>query len=265
MTRQQSSVPVPDPQHVKSGVQLQPDLRNVMRILIAEDDRPLCDFLTTAFTGEQFNVDIVHDGAGAVEMATKQDYDIVILDLNFPGVNTSAVVQRLCTARPSLPVLILTAHDSVEDRVQSLNVGADDYLAKPFAFSELLARVRAVLRRSRQTPEGVSRVADLELSRLERRVRRAGRPIALTPREFDLLDYLMRNAGRPVTRTMILENAWSIYEEADSNIVDVYINYLRRKVDKQFDRKLIRTVRGIGYQLDGQSNGGGECGARKAG
>jgi DNA-binding response OmpR family regulator len=162
-----------------------------------------------------------------------------------------AVLKHLRDAKRSMPVLVLTERNAVEDRVRGLDVGADDYLPKPFAFAELAARVRALLRRGGRPLDAVLKVEDLELSRLEHRARRAGQPMTLTPKEFALLEYLMRNAGRPVTRAMILEHVWDISFDTESNIVDVYINYVRKKIDTGSARQLLHTVRGVGYQLGG--------------
>lgn len=224
-----------------------------MRLLIVEDDRPLNHFLAKAFTAEHYTVDVAQDGQEALYMGTNNDYDLVILDLNLPRLDGLDVLKHLRTARRSLPVLVLSARNRVEDRIRGLDIGADDYVPKPFAFSELSARVRALLRRGSRPFEAILKVADLELSRIEHRVSRAGRPIALTPKEFALLEYLMRNAGHAVARTMILENVWLVSHDTASNIVDVYVNYLRKKVDGEFGTKLIRTVRGIGYQLGGEA------------
>jgi DNA-binding response OmpR family regulator len=223
-----------------------------MRLLIAEDDRPLNSFLSKALTSEHYAVDVADDGEEAAFMATNYDYDLMILDLNLPRIDGVEVLKRLREAKRAMPVLVLSARSTVEDRVRGLDIGADDYLPKPFAFAELAARVRALLRRGGRPLEAVLKVEDLELSRLEHRAQRAGRPITLTPKEFALLEYLMRNAGRPVTRAMILEHVWDISFDTDSNIVDVYINYLRKKIDTGSACQLVHTVRGVGYQLGGE-------------
>ena len=222
-----------------------------MRLLIAEDDRPLNAFLSKALTSEHYAVDVAGDGEEAAFMATNYDYDLMILDLNLPRMDGVAVLKQLRDAKRSMPVLVLSGRNTVEDRVRGLDIGADDYLPKPFAFAELSARVRALLRRGDRPLDAVLKVEDLELSRLEHRAQRAGQPITLTPKEFALLEYLMRNAGRPVTRAMIMEHVWDISFDTDSNIVDVYINYVRKKIDTGFARQLVHTVRGVGYQLGG--------------
>jgi len=186
-------------------------------------------------------------------MAMEVDYDLVVLDLNLPGVDGLSILKSLRQRKANLPVMILTARSRVEDRVQCLDSGADDYLAKPFSFSELSARIRALLRRSRLPSESVLAVEDLKLDRVERRVTRGSRVIELTSKEFALLEYLMRNAGRRVTRAMIIEHVWNLSFDSSTNLVDVYINYLRRKVDDGAPQKLIHTIRGVGYELSGRA------------
>jgi DNA-binding response OmpR family regulator len=173
----------------------------------------------------------------------------VVLDLNLPKMDGVAVLQALRPTKPQLPVLVLTARSRVEDRVSCLDSGADDVLIKPFSFTELAARVRALLRRGRPVADVVLRIADLELNRVERRVERAGKRVDLTSKEFSLLEYLMRNAGRRITRTMIIEHVWNLSFDTATNVVDVYINYLRRKIDDGHAPRLIHTVRGVGYEL----------------
>ena len=189
------------------------------------------------------------DGEQGLAMATGIDYDLAVLDLNLPAVDGLTVLKNVRQRKPKLPVIILTARSRVEDRVQCLDSGADDYLVKPFSFLELSARARALLRRSHLPSESVLTVLDLSLDRVERKVQRGGRPIELTVKEFALLEYLMRNAGRRLTRAMIIEHVWNLTFDSATNIVDVYINYLRRKVDDGFPAPLIQTVRGVGYQL----------------
>jgi DNA-binding response OmpR family regulator len=220
-----------------------------MRILIAEDDEALAKFVRQGLESEHYTVDVFADGEQARTAASENEYDIVILDLNLPKVDGVAVLRQLRLKKPSLPVLILTQRTRVEDRVQCLDTGADDYLAKPFSFSELSARIRALARRSHLPSESVLTVADLKLDRVEHRVERAGRRIELTTKEFALLEYLMRNAGRKVTRSMIIEHVWNLTFDTTTNVVDVYINYLRRKIDDGHALKLIHTVRGVGYEL----------------
>jgi len=222
-----------------------------MRILIAEDDEALAKFVRQGLESEHYAVDVFADGEQARAAASETEYDLVILDLNLPKLDGIAVLRQLRLKRPSLPVLVLTQRTRVEDRVQSLDTGADDYLAKPFSYSELSARIRALVRRSHLPSESVLTVADLKLDRVEHRVERAGKRIDLTTKEFSLLEYLMRNAGRRVTRSMIVEHVWNLTFDTTTNVVDVYINYLRRKVDDGHPNKLIHTVRGVGYELSG--------------
>jgi DNA-binding response OmpR family regulator len=193
-------------------------------------------------------VDVLHDGRTAGEQARAVDYDAVVLDLMLPGRSGFEVLRDIRARKPSLPVVILTAKDAVEDRVAGLDSGADDYMAKPFALAELSARLRAVLRRG--TPrENVLRVADLELDTVTRMVRREGRRIDLKPKEYALLEYLMRNSGRPVTKSLIIEHVWDIHFDSISNVVEVHINALRNKLDRDVATPLIHTVRGVGYML----------------
>jgi len=222
-----------------------------MRILIAEDDEALAKFVRQGLESEHCSVDVVIDGEQARTAATDVDYDLVILDLNLPKLDGVSVLRHLRAKKPSLPVLVLTQRTKVEDRVQCLDTGADDYLAKPFSFSELSARLRALLRRSHLPAQSVLTVADLKLDRVEHRVERTGRRIELTAKEFALLEYLMLNAGRKVTRSMIIEHVWNLTFDTTTNVVDVYINYLRRKIDDGHANKLIQTVRGVGYALSG--------------
>jgi len=220
-----------------------------MRILIAEDDEALGRFVRQGLESESYSVEIVSDGEQARQSATEQDFDLVILDLNLPKVDGVSVLRHLRLKKPSLPVLVLTQRTRVEDRVECLDTGADDYLPKPFSFSELSARIRALVRRSHLPSESVLQVADLKLDRVSRTVERAGRKVDLTTKEFALLEYLMRNTRRRITRSMILEHVWNLTFDTTTNVVDVYINYLRRKIDDGHGIKLIHTVRGVGYEL----------------
>ncbi len=220
-----------------------------MRVLVAEDDKPVASFVQKGLEAEQYAVDIAQDGDEAQFMLNQFDYDLAVLDLTLPRVDGLDVLKHIRQAKPALPVLILTGRNRVEDRVKGLDLGADDYLTKPFSFTELSARVRALLRRSAMPAEVVLRVADLELNRVDRVVKRAGKAIELTPKEFSLLEYLMRNAGRCVTRAMIVEHVWNLSFDTMTNVVDVYINYVRKKVDQGHERRLIQTVRGVGYQI----------------
>ena len=223
-----------------------------MRILIAEDDSALASFVKKGLESEHYAVDIASQGEQARAMASEFDYDLVVLDLSLPGVDGVSILRFVRARKPSLPILILTGRSRVEDRVQCLDLGADDYLGKPFSFSELSARIRAVLRRAHLPAESVLTVDDLKLDRVERRVERAGHRIDLTSKEFALLEYLMRNAGRRITRAMIIEHVWNLSFDTCTNVVDVYVNYLRRKVDDGFGCRLIHTIRGVGYELSGR-------------
>jgi len=219
-----------------------------VRILVVEDEPKIGRVLLEGLEAEQFAVDLAVDDESGLELATQVEYDAIILDLNLPRLDGFTVLQRIRKQRLQVPVLILSARADAADRVRGLNMGADDYLRKPFSFDELVARVHALLRRPHQLLDSLS-VADLEIDRIRHVVTRAGKPIPLTQREYALLEYLMRNAGRPVTRTMVVEHVWNLGFEGLTNIVDVYINYLRGKVDSGFNKNLIHTVRGIGYVL----------------
>ncbi len=220
-----------------------------MRVLVAEDDNPLARFLHKGLQAEGYATDVVQDGEEAQFMAVEYDYDLLILDLKLPRADGLDVLKHVRSKKSALPVLILTARSQVEDRVKGLDLGADDYMVKPFSFNELSARVRALLRRPARLAESLLRVEDLEMDRVGRSVKRADRRIELTPKEFALLEYLMLNSNRQVTHAMLLDHVWNLSFDTMTNVVDVYINYLRKRVDAEFERKLIRTVRGVGYQL----------------
>jgi two-component system copper resistance phosphate regulon response regulator CusR len=224
-----------------------------MRVLIAEDDAALASFVKKGLEAEHYAVDVSGDGEQARAMAGEFDYDLLTLDLGLPHLDGVSILRYLRTRKPSMPILVLTARNRVEDRVECLDLGADDYMGKPFSFTELSARIRALLRRSHLPVESALTVDNLKLDRIERRVERAGKRIELTPKEFALLEYLMRNAGRRITRAMIIEHVWNLSFDTCTNVVDVYINYLRRKVDDGFSDRLIHTVRGVGYELCGNS------------
>lgn len=213
-----------------------------MRILIAEDDEALARYVRQGLEGEHYSVDAVADGEQARAAAIQREYDMVILDLNLPKLDGVSVLRQLRLKKPSLPVLILTQRTKVEDRVQCLDTGADDYLAKPFSFSELSARIRALLRRSHLPSESVLEVGDLKLDRVQRIVERGGKRIELTGKEFSLLEYLMRNAGRDVTRSMIIEHVWNLSFDTTTNVVDVYINYSSAQVDQRKVGKLALAI-----------------------
>jgi DNA-binding response OmpR family regulator len=223
-----------------------------VRILVAEDDRPVASFLKKGLEAEHYAVDVAPDGPEALYLAEEYDYDLLVLDLMLPRMDGLQVLKQIRTKKKPLPVLVLTGRTRVEDRVKGLDLGADDYLTKPFAFREFAARVRALLRRGTRPPEFTLQVEDLEMNRVERTVRRGERRIELTPKEFALLEYLMRNAGRSVSRPMIIEHVWNFSFDTMTNVVDVYINYLRKKVDDGNERKLIHTARGVGYRIGDQ-------------
>jgi heavy metal response regulator len=220
-----------------------------MRILLVEDETKVSDFVARGLTEERFAVDVAADGKSGLDLATTYHYDLVILDLMLPALDGDQILRRIRKDNVQVPVLILTARDAVADKVGSFEAGADDYLTKPFAFAELLVRVKALLRRGPVTRTSVVRVADLELDRLSQQVKRAGKRIDLTAKEYSLLEYLMSNAGRVLSRTMIIEHVWDQSFDGITNIVDVYVRHLRNKVDDPYQQKLIRTVRGVGYAI----------------
>jgi len=220
-----------------------------MRILVVEDEKRIADFLSRGLESGGYTVDVAGDGATALEMVHATEYDLIVLDLGLPDMDGMAVLKKIRTRKTSPPVLILSARDAVDDRVKGLETGADDYLVKPFAYVELLARVRVLLRRGQPTPERLQ-VGDLSLDCIRRKVTRGGENIELAPKEFSILEYLMRNRGRPLSRTMIVEHVWDMDYDGLTNIVDVYIRHLRSKIDEKWPDKMIQTVRGIGYMLD---------------
>jgi DNA-binding response OmpR family regulator len=224
-------------------------LEQVFRILVVEDDLPLASFIGKRLQSEQYAVDLVHDGPFAIEALSKSKYDLVILDLNLPTVDGITLLKQFRPMYAQLSVLVLTGRSRMEDRVLSLDAGADDCMNKPFSLLEFSARVRALLRRNHESIEATSTIGDLTIDRREYRVERAGKKIDLSSREFSLLEYLVRNARRPVTRTELMENVWNQPFDPSTNLVDVYIKYVRDKVDADSDFKLIRTMRGIGYVL----------------
>ena len=221
-----------------------------MRILVVEDEKRIADFLCRGLQGAGYAVDATLTGAEALEHLQSADYDMVVLDLGLPDMDGLKVLGKIRNRTLGPPVLILSARSGLDDRVKGLEQGADDYLVKPFAFVELLARVRALLRRGQPTPEKLQ-VADLSLDCIRRKVARSGETIDLAPKEFGILEYMMRNKGRPLSRTMIVEHVWDMDYDGLTNIVDVYIRHLRGKIDDRFAVKLIQTVRGIGYMIEG--------------
>jgi DNA-binding response OmpR family regulator len=220
----------------------------MMRVLVVEDDRKVAAFIRTGLEQEGYAVDLLSDGRDAGEQARTVDYDAVVLDLMLPGRSGLQVLRDIRGHKPSLPVLILTAKDSVDDRVSGLDSGADDYMAKPFALAELSARLRALLRRGSPRETRLA-LADLEIDTVRRTVTRAGRRIDLKPKEYALLEFLMRHSDRPVTRSLIIEHVWDIHFDSVSNVVEVHVNSLRNKIDRGYDVALIHTVRGVGYML----------------
>ena len=220
-----------------------------MRILLVEDDGKVASFIRKGMEEEGYAVDVAADGETGLQMGLDRLHDLVILDVMLPRKPGFQVVRELRQVKVATPVLMLTSRDTIEDKVQGLDAGADDYLTKPFAFAELLARVRALLRRGAEARAPKLQVADLILDPATRSVTRSGRPITLTNREFALLEYLMRNAGRVLGRTMIADHVWDYNFDSGTNVIDVYVNYLRKKIDADREVKLLHTVRGAGYVL----------------
>lgn len=225
-----------------------------MRILIAEDDAPLASFISKALMTESHSIEIACDGEQALQKLVEVSCDLLILDLNLPVIDGTEVLNKVRTMDSSLPILILTASDSVAERVACLDAGADDYLTKPFSLSELSARIRALLRRRSRPVQTQLRIEDLVLDCVARTVHRSGKKIELTPKEFSLLEYFMRNPGRRITRNMIVEHVWKMSPGTLTNVADVYVNYLRRKIDEGSSVKLIRTIRGVGYEFGPRSD-----------
>jgi len=220
-----------------------------MRFLVVEDEKRIADFLQRGLESAGYAVDVAGDGQAALDLVHGTDYDLIILDMMLPDMDGLKVLEKVRNRKTSPPVLILSARGTVSDRVAGLETGADDYLVKPFAFAELLARVRVLLRRGQPTPEKLQ-LGDLLLDTIRRRVTRGGEPIDLAPKEFSILEYMLRNQGRPLSRTMIVEHVWDMDYDGLTNIVDVYIRHLRSKIDDRWPTKLIHTVRGIGYKLE---------------
>ena len=220
-----------------------------MRVLVIEDEPRLADYIRKGLSEEAFIADVAGDGEAGLERARATTYDLIVLDLMLPGVDGMTVCQRLRAAGSDVPILVLSARGLVHDRVSALNAGADDYLTKPFEFAELSARVRAVLRRRHPTGFVPLTVADLSLDPISRVVRRGERRLDLTQKEYVLLEYLLRHAGHVVTRTMIAEHVWNFHWDRLTNVIDVYINHLRRKMEDAGDARLIHAVRGSGYVI----------------
>ena len=225
-----------------------------MRVLLIEDDTEAANYLVKGLGESGYVVDHAADGATGLGLATSETYDVMIVDRMLPRMDGVTIIEMLRKNGNTTPVLILSAKNRVQDRVEGLKAGGDDYLTKPFAFAELLARLEALLRRGRpEAAETTLRVADLEMDLLSRRVTRAGEPIDLQPREFRVLEYLMRHAGHVVTRTMLLENVWDYTFDPQTNVIDVHISRLRQKIDKGHEQPLLHTVRGAGYRLTAEA------------
>jgi two-component system copper resistance phosphate regulon response regulator CusR len=220
-----------------------------MRILVVEDDTRIAGFIKKGLTEEQYAVDVCYDGQDGAFWAAANEYDVIILDIMLPKKDGISVCKELRAQGVTTPILMLTAKDTVEDKIRGLDVGADDYLAKPFSFGELLARIRALLRRSQHYKTQTLTIADLELDPVAHKVTRASQEITLTGKEYALLEYLLRNQGRVMTETNIVEHVWDMNYELGTNVVNVYIHHLRSKIDKDFATKLIHTIRGVGYVM----------------
>jgi two-component system OmpR family response regulator len=220
-----------------------------MRVLVVEDERRVAAYIGQALVEESFVVDLARDGPGALMLTAEHPYDAIVLDLMLPGLDGLTVCRRVRETRASTPILILSARDMVEDRIRGLDAGADDYLVKPFAIQELLARLRALLRRQSRNGQPILTVGSLQLDPAARAARLGGRPIALTAREYALLEYLMRRPGVVHTRTMIAEHVWEFPFDHASNVVDVYVKHLRDKIDESGRSSFIQAVRGVGYVL----------------
>ncbi len=223
---------------------------SAMRILIIEDEQKLAEIILRSLRGEGFTVDVASNAEDGFDFAVQDHYDLVILDLLLPDGSGTDVLRRLRQQHHKVPILVLTARGDLETKVENFEAGADDYLTKPFALPELLVRVRALMRRGPVVQETVLKLADLEVDRLSHQVRRAGRRIELSPKEYSLLEYFLLNTGRVLSRSMIIDRVWDQSFEGFTNIVDVYVRQLRIKIDEGFDPKLIRTVRGLGYSID---------------
>ncbi|MCP5106347.1 MAG: response regulator transcription factor [bacterium] len=220
-----------------------------MRIIVIEDDKKIAAFIKKGLEEEHYAADVFHDGKEGVYWATVNDYDLIILDIMLPGKDGIKICDEIRRKHILTPILMLTAKASVSDRVKGLDSGADDYLTKPFAFEELFARVRSLLRRNQSYKTKTLNIADLELDPASRTVTRAGEKIALTGKEYALLEYMMRNKGRVLTEHMILDHTWNMDYDPESNIVNVYVHHLREKVDKGYDKKLIHTLRSRGFTI----------------
>ncbi len=220
-----------------------------MRILVIEDEKKVANFIKKGLEEEHYAVDTAFDGEEGLYMAEVNEYDVIVLDLMIPKIEGLEVLKRIRGKKNNVPILVLTAKNTVEDTVKGLDAGCDDYVTKPFAFMEFLARIRALLRREKSDKVPLLRIADLTLSLVTHKVTRKEREIELTSKEYALLEYFMRNPDKVLTRTMISEHVWDYHFDSMTNVVDVYVNYLRKKIDKDFEPKLIHTLRGIGYMM----------------
>ena len=221
-----------------------------MRVLIVEDDQQIASFITKGLKQAGFAVDHVSDGEEGLQMAKLNPYDVMVIDIMLPGLDGFSVIEKLRSKGNTIPILVLSARGSLDDKLKGFQSGSDDYLTKPFSFSELQARVQALLRRTtRGQIKNVLEIGDLKMDLLSRKVSRGDREIELQPREFTLLEYLMRNAGNVVSKTMILEHVWDYHFDPQTNVVDVLVHRLRTKIDKDFQIKLLHTIRGVGYVL----------------
>ena len=218
-----------------------------MRILIIEDEKKVANFIKKGLEEEHYAVDTAYDGEMGLYMAEVNEYDLIVLDLMIPKIDGLEVLKRIRGSKNNVPILVLTARDSVEDIVKGLDYGCDDYLTKPFEFIVFLARIRALLHREKIDKEPLLKIADLSLSLVTHKVTRKGKEIELTSKEYALLEYFMRNPDKVLTRTMISEHVWDYHFDSMTNVIDVYVNYLRKKIDKDFEPKLIQTIRGVGY------------------
>jgi heavy metal response regulator len=220
-----------------------------MRILVIEDEKKVASFIKKGLEEEHYAVDTAYDGEIGLYMADVNEYDLIVLDLMIPKIDGLEVLKRIRSSKNNVPILILTAKNTVEDIVKGLDSGCDDYLTKPFNFMVFLARIRALLRREKIEKEPLIKIADVILSPVTHKVTRRGMEIELTSKEYALLEYFMRNPDRVLTRTMISEHVWDYHFDSLTNVIDVYVNYLRKKIDKDFEPKLIHTIRGVGYIL----------------
>lgn len=220
-----------------------------MRVLIIEDEEKLCGILSRGLKAEGYSVDIAMDGQQGLQLAATYEYDLILLDVQLPSMSGTQVLQRIRSRNRQVAILMLTAKDGVNDKVEHFEAGADEYMTKPFSFAELSVRIKSLMRRAPAQRENIVKIADLEIDRLARQVKRAGKRIELSAKEYALLEYLALQAGRVLSRTMIIEHVWDQSFEGLTNIVDVYVRQLRSKLDEGHERKLIKTIRGAGYSL----------------